>query len=330
MRIALDPPSIHATARSLIGCAAQMSLISTRLRGGYMPEMPGGMSAAAQAAVEEAAATLRSVALVYVDQARELELRVAMLECGGVGPLGLLSMWNLLQAGGSSAVDSSGGPFERAFLEEQSISWISWLSEKGAQRLLARVEGVNEMLATAGANYDEAIELFDQGRYWEILSRTPEGRVPVDEFAHLFSQSKKLGILRTGAKGVAVVGSVAGAALAYDHSVARTRVGKTLSGAASIAFTKTGPLIAYDTVTGGAGTASADLFAVAVEGLGDGEIELDDYVAWSEANSNGDNGWVLQRYSQLGDVIGGSDELSMYEVDDDGNVRLGPPWRWFD
>lgn len=174
------------------------------------------------------------------------------------------------------------------------------------------------------------MELFESGRYWDILMSKSEGAVPLEDFSHLFSQSKKLGILRTGARGLGVLGNVAGASLAFEHWAARSEMGRAFSAGGSLIFTRTAPLIAYDTVTGGAGTATADLLAVSLESVSDMEIELDELKAWSDANASGANGWMLQRYSQLGDAIGESDWLSMYETDDDGDLRLGPPWRWFD
>lgn len=329
MRIALDPGSIENTTKTLLEGAAELSMISIRLRNSPLPAMPYAAAEIANAGIQQAAATTSGIALVLIHEAQEMTARVAMLRCGAVGGWDLAGMFGFgLGVPGSSRSDLP--QLERGFLEEQGVSWLAWLSGKGADHLLVRLDAVNELLDAAGASYDEALELFEQGRYWDVVMKSADGAVPVDEFAHLFSQSKKLQIMRVGLRGLGHLGNAAGAAVAYDHSVARSRTGRSLSALGSIVFTRTGPLIAYDTATGGAGTATADLLAVSLESIADMEVELDELKAWSDANASGENGWMLQRYAQLGDAIGDSDSLSMYEVDDDGELRLGPPWRWFD
>lgn len=328
MRIALDPTSIAVTTKSLVAGAAELSSLSARLRNGALPVMPYGTAAIVDAGIQQAAAGIHSIAVVLVEEATELARRVAMLRCGVAGGWDLTLLGRLFGIPGPSAGEAPRLP--REFVEEQSIAWLAWLSEKGAGRLLGRLEEVNGLLEAAAADYDHALELFESGRYWDILMSKSEGAVPLEDFSHLFSQSKKLGILRTGARGLGVLGNVAGASLAFEHSAARSEMGRAFSAGGSLIFTRTAPLIAYDTVTGGAGTATADLLAVSLESVSDMEIELDELKAWSDANASGANGWMLQRYSQLGDAIGESDWLSMYETDDDGDLRLGPPWRWFD
>lgn len=331
MRILLEPPSIRTTARKFSEIAAELSLVAVRLQGVGYPVMPPEVGGAVRGLVDDASSELRRIALESINDAQELDRRVGLLELGATDETGFTYWWNLLWPAAPGFAGSDVAPFEQAFVEEQTVSFLAWLmTERAAPRAAARLAEARGLLAVAGGKYDDALDLFDKGRYRDILMRYRDVGVVRDEYGSLLKLTKMQALGRVAFEGVGRTLNVAGGALQYGNSSARTGAGKFMSGSLSMAFTKTGPLIAYDAVTGGAGSASADLVAVTFEGILDREIELDDYAAWSEANRRGDNGWMMQRYSQLGDAIGDSDALSMYEVDENGELRLGPPWRWFD
>ena len=331
MRILLEPSSIRTTARKFSEIAAGLSLVAVRVSGVSFPVMPASVAGHVRSLVNDAAGDLRTIALESIGDAQELNHRVALLELGATDESGFAYWWNLMWPGAPGFAGSDVAPFEQAFVEEQTLAVLGWLlTKRAAPRVAARLAETRELLAMAGAKYDDALDLFDKGRYWDVLTRYGDVSRAGDEYASLLKLTKMQGLGRAALRGLGESFNIAGAALQYQNSSAKSVPGKMASGALSMVFTKNGPLIAYDFVTGGAGGATGDLVAVSLEGISDGEIELDDYAAWSEANSRGDNGWMMQRYSQLGDAIGESDSLSMYELGEDGELHLGPPWRWFD
>lgn len=335
MRIVIDPVSVDAGAARLINIASELAAMETGLRSTPLTSMPSTTAIRVSAALDDAAATLRSLAIDYVGIAQELRLRSSAIRTDCLPwptPAAELPVW-FARWFRDEIVKGGVAPFSAAFVRDAAIGRLSRILRKHPGGILHWFTNVDAVAARTNRALGQSLHLVDV--LLDPLERAGQER-------HVAALRKELKALATvRAKWLGRIRSIGRLGLLYGvgshaaHSDANTYWGKGLSTGIRFALTKSPAGTSIDLATGGGLGTSADFYAITAETLVD--PDLANYQAWTEANLRGENGWLFRIAAQIpenGEYLADYtyDRWTWFPVDEEtGETRFEwRPWKWDD
>lgn len=335
MRIVIDPSSVEEGAARLIDVAGELAQLETRLRSAPLPAMPATTAIRVTAAVDHAAATLRSLVIDYVSIGQELRQRSSVIRSDPMAwltPQPGLPTW-FRQWFMDEIVEGGVAPFSAAFVRDAAIGRLSWIMKKHPDDILRWFTNIDAATARTLRSLERSKSLL--ALIEDPMVRNAQlGRIQdvLGELEQLDAQRVKWA---KAIRGLSYGGLLYGGAMHAAHSEAHGFWGKSLSTGINFALTKSPAGTSIDLVTGGGLSTSADFYAITAETLVN--PDLGNYQDWTEANLRGDNGWLFKVAAQIpenGQYLADYtyEKWTWFPVDEKtGETRFEwRPWKWDD
>lgn len=335
MRIVIDPVSVDAGAARLFDVASELAQLETRLRSVPLPAMPATTAARVGAAVDHAAATLRSLVIDYVSIGQELRMRSTAIRSDALSWLTPTAQVPVWFAGWFRDEIVKGGvaPFSAAFVRDAAIGRLSYIMRKHPDDILRWFTDIHAVTGRKRAALERSKRLLDL-----LIDPLVRDAITV-RIGERAAQIRRLRALRSmwlrRIRGVGHLGVFYGVVSDAMHSEANTKWGKALSSGFNFAFTRSPAGTSIDLVTGGGLSSSADFYAITAETLID--PDLGNYQEWTDANLRGDNGWLFRVAAQIpenGEYLADYtyEKWTWFPVDEKtGETRFEwRPWKWDD